>query len=160
MKTAIIYYSLEGNMDYIAKRIAHDTAADLYRLVPKKEYPTGKVSKYVWGGKSATFGEKPELTNEKIDLDKYDTLIIGSPVWAGKAAPPLNTFFADYSISGKSIVLLATCGGGSTDKLFAKMKENLTGNEIKGTYTFVEPLHSQDKSINDKLSEICKAITA
>lgn len=154
MKTAIIYYSLEGNMDYIAKRISIDNAADLYRLIPKKEYPTGKVSKFVWGGKSATFGEKPALVNEKIDLDKYDTLIIGSPVWAGTTAPPLNSFFEDYSISGKNIFLIATCGGGSTDKLFAKMKSHLNENEIKGTYTFVEPLHSQDKSINEKISQI------
>ncbi len=160
MKTAIIYYSLEGNMDYIAKRIALDDAADLYRLIPKKEYPTGKVSKYVWGGKSATFGENPTLANEKFDLDKYDTLIIGSPVWAGRTAPPLNSFFADYKICGKNIILVATCASGSTDKLFAKMKEHLQDNEIKGTYTFVEPLHSQEKSINEKISEIRKLITA
>ena len=154
MKTAIIYYSLEGNMDYIAKRIANDKTADLYKLIPKKAYPTGKVSKYVWGGKSATFSERPELTNEKIDLVKYDTLIIGSPVWAGTTAPPLNSFFADYSISGKNIILIATCGGGSTEKLFAKMRSHLNENEIKGTFTFIEPLHSQDASINEKINQI------
>lgn len=147
-------------MDYIAKRIANDNKADLFRLIPKKEYPTGKVSKYVWGGKSATFGEKPTLTNEKMDLDKYDTLIIGSPIWAGTTAPPLNSFFADYSISGKNIILLATCGGGSSEKLFAKMKDNLKDNEIKGSFTFVEPLHSHDKSINEKIDKIREMITA
>jgi len=154
MKTAFIYYSLEGNMDYIAKRIASDNTVDLYRLIPKKDYPTGKVSKYVWGGKSATFGEKPPLANEKIDLEKYDTLIIGTPVWAGTITPPLNSFFSDYSISGKNIILVATSASGNAEKCFAKMKAHLVDNVIKGTFQFTNPLVSHDVSSDEKINRI------
>lgn len=147
-------------MDYLAKRIASDNAADLYRLAPKKEYPAGKVSKFIWGGKSATFGEKPKLINEKIDLEKYDTLIIGSPVWAGTLTPPLNTFFHDYSISGKNIILLVSHSGGGADKCFAKMKEHLEGNVIKETFQFVNPLLQQDESTEEKIKQIRQLIVA
>lgn len=158
MKTALIYYSLEGNMDYIAKEIANNQDVKLYRLTPEKEYPKGKFSKYIWGGKSVTFGERPKLINMKIELDEFDTLIIGSPVWAGTFTPPINTFLHDYHISGKKIILVATHAGGGADKCFAKMKELLNENEIIKTFDFVDPLKKQNDSTMDKIQEIRKLI--
>jgi len=158
MKTAVIYYSLEGNMDYIAKRIASDNAADLCKLVPKKEYPTGKISKFFWGGKSVTFGERPKLVNEEIDLKKYDTLIIGSPIWAGTFTPPINSFFHDYIVSGKNIILVATHSGGGADKCFAKMKERLKDNVLIKTFQFENPLLLQDAITDEKIKEIRQLI--
>jgi len=158
MKTAVIYYSLEGNMDYIAKRIVGDNAADLCRLVPKKEYPTGNISKYFWGGKSVTFHERPKLVSEAIDLKKYDTLIIGSPIWANIFAPPLNSFFHDYSINGKNIILVATHSGGGADKSFVKMKDYLKDNVLLNTFQFKNPLLMQDESMEDKIEQIRQLI--
>ncbi|WP_170254008.1 flavodoxin family protein [Acetobacterium paludosum] len=158
MKTAVIYYSLEGNMEFVAKKIGGNHAADLIRLIPKKEYPTGKVSKYVWGGKSATFGERPKLVNETIDLEKYDTLIIGSPVWAGTFTPPVHTFLHDYSISGKNIILVATSMSGEAEKCLAKMKDYLQDNNIMETFQFVEPLHQKDAGLDEKIRQIRKRI--
>ncbi|MBE5911960.1 hypothetical protein [Pseudobutyrivibrio sp.] len=39
MKTLIVYYSHEGNTDFVAKKIAEKTGADTLRLVPAKKYP-------------------------------------------------------------------------------------------------------------------------
>ena len=47
MNTAVVYYSLEGNTQYAAEKVAGELGADLIRLVPVKEYPTGKLSKYL-----------------------------------------------------------------------------------------------------------------
>ncbi|KAF5087925.1 flavodoxin family protein [Acetobacterium wieringae] len=160
MKTAVIYYSLEGNMDFIAQQIGKNAEVDLYRLKPQKEYPTGKISKYVVGGKSAKFGECPELINPAIDLSKYETVIIGTPIWADTLAPPLNTFFRDYDITGKKIVLIATHRGGGADKCFEKMKTHLASNQILGNFDFLEPKQQQDKNINEKLAQISKLIGA
>lgn len=62
MKTAVIYYSLEGNMDFIAQQIGKNAEVDLYRLKPQKEYPTGKISKYVVGGKAPNLGSVRNLS--------------------------------------------------------------------------------------------------
>ena len=50
MKSIVIYYSLDGNTKYAAGKIADRLGADLIQLIPAKEYPTGKISKYFWGG--------------------------------------------------------------------------------------------------------------
>lgn len=160
MNTAVIYYSLEGNMDLIARKIGENEAVNLYRLKPQKEYPTGKISKYVVGGKSAKFGECPKLVNSTIDLSKYETLIIGTPVWADTLAPPLNTFFADYPITGKKIILMATHKGGGADKCFDKMRAMLAGNEILGSFDFKEPKQQIDESMDEKIEKIKALIEA
>lgn len=158
MKTAFIYYSLEGNMDYIAKEVAKNLDVKLYRLSPKKDYPKGKFSKFFWGGKSATFGDRPKLNNPNISLDQFDKIILGSPVWAGTFTPPINTFLHDYNISGKNIILIATHASDSDGKCFDKMKELLNGNEIIKTFDFVNPLKIQNSSTADKIQDIRKLI--
>ena len=154
MNTAVIYYSLEGNLDLVARKIAENVAVDLIRLMPRKEYPTGKISKYFWGGKSVTFGERPKLTNPTIDLEPYELLVIGTPIWAGTWTPPLNTFLHDYSITGKKIILMATHLGGGADKCFEKMKITLKGNTIIGAFEFKEPLQQMDEHIDAKIAKI------
>ncbi len=88
-KTAIVYYSLEGNTKFVAEKMAAELGADLIRLVPVKEYPTGNVSKYFWGGKSAVFREHPKLEPYRFKAEEYELVIIGSPIWASTYAPPL-----------------------------------------------------------------------
>ena len=58
-KIAIIYYSMSGNTEYVAKNISEKTGADLIRIVPKKEYPKSGFIKFLWGGKSAVMKETP-----------------------------------------------------------------------------------------------------
>ena len=157
MKTAIIYYSLEGNTDFIAKKIAAKTKGDLIELVPEKAYPTGKVSKFFWGGKSVVFGEKPKLKNAPIDIAGYDRIFIGTPIWAGKFAPPIKTFLDTYKISGKDVMIFACHGGGGADKCFNKMKNILKGNNVVGTYDFLDPFfHSSTEDWNSKIEEMLK----
>jgi flavodoxin len=160
MKTAVIYYSLEGNMEYIANKIASNDGADLYRIIPEKAFPTGKVSKYFWCGKSATFGERPKLVNMEIDFSKYDTVIIGSPIWAGSITPPVHSFLHDNKISGKKIILVAAHSGGGGEKCFAKMSEFLKDNTIIGKFEFLNPLLLKDESTNQKIQEIRQLMTS
>ena len=61
MNTLIVYYSLEGNTDFVAKKIADKLQADILRLVPVKKYPEKGLAKFFWGGKSAMMAETPEL---------------------------------------------------------------------------------------------------
>ena len=105
MKTLIVYYSMEGNTDHMAKRIAEKISADLLRIEPVKAYRDKGFLKFVWGGKSAVMGEKPELKPYDADLSAYDRIIFGSPVWAANITPPLRTFVSDNmeSLTGKKL---------------------------------------------------------
>ena len=47
MKTAIVYYSMHGNIRYVAKKVADELGADLIELVPKKAYPDKGMIKFI-----------------------------------------------------------------------------------------------------------------
>ncbi len=160
MKSVVIYYSLTGNTYLVARMIAERLGADMIRLKPEKDIPDKGSGKYFWGGKSVIFHEKPKLSNGSITLEGYDTLIIGTPVWARSFAPPVDTFFSENMIKGKNIYLFATHSPGSkADKCFTKMREKLSRNLIKGTAEFEEVKKMSAKVLDDKVRKFCKMIT-
>ena len=110
MKTLIVYYSLQGNTDYAAKRIAENIGADTLRLYSKKAYKDKGFSKFLSGGRSAIKEETPNLADYDIDLSEYDRIIFGFPVWASNIAPPLRTFIAEHqaALLEKDLAAFAT----------------------------------------------------
>ena len=61
MKELVVYYSMSGNTEDTAKKIASIRRADLLRIDPVRAYPDKGFRKFFWGGKSAVMAEKPEL---------------------------------------------------------------------------------------------------
>lgn len=152
MSTLVVYFSFTGSTKFIAEKIAETMNADIAQLKTSKEYPAEGFKKYFWGGKSVIFGEKPDLVNGPIDWNRYDTIIIGTPVWAGSFAPPIKSFISQYKIRGKRIALFASHGGGGAKKCFAKLKKELSGNEFICEMDFVEP----KKNLEENTSKAVK----
>lgn len=150
MKTLVVYFSFEGNTEFIAKKIAETLHADIVALKTSKEYPKTGFRKFFWGGTSVIFGEKPELVNEHIDFSLYDTIIIGTPVWAGSYSPPISTLLNQYKIEGKKIALFACHGGGGAVKCFDKMKDKLHNNEFIGQIEFKDPLKTNTNDNSER----------
>lgn len=148
MSTLVVYFSFTGSTKFIAEKIAETMNADIAQLKTSKEYPADGFKKYFFGGKSVIFGEKPDLVNEPIDWNRYDTIIIGTPVWAGSFAPPIKSFISQYKIRGKRIALFASHGGGGAKKCFAKLKKELSGNEFICEIDFVEPKKNREENIS------------
>ena len=146
MSTLVVYFSFTGSTKFIAEKIAETMNADIAQLKTSKEYPAEGFKKYFFGGKSVIFGEKPDLVNEPIDWNRYDTIIIGTPVWAGSFAPPIKSFISQYKIRGKRIALFASHGGGGAKKCFAKLKRELSGNEFICEIDFVEPKKNREEN--------------
>lgn len=160
MKSIVIYYSLTGNTSLVAKMIAEKIGADLIKLKPEKEIPSTGSGKYFWGGKSVMFNEKPKLLNDNLNLEGYDTLVIGTPIWAGSFTPPINTFLSEYEIKDKRIFLFATHSPGTkTEKCFIKMKAKLIRNRVKETAGFDDVKKMSAKELDDKVRRFCKNIT-
>ena len=104
----------------------------------------------------------PEIKDININLDEYDTVILGTPVWWYTITPPIRTFLTKYDLSNKTVIPFATNAGwlGST---FEEIKELCKGNvinemSIKFTTDHLEDkLVTSEKEINnwiDKIKEI------
>ena len=158
MKTLIVYYSLEGNTDYAAKRIAEKNGYDLLRLETVKKYPTSGFRKFFHGGKSAVFAETPELVPYSTDVNSYEQIVIGFPVWAGNITPPIRSFIKAHNLSGKSIAAFACQSGTGAEKAFGKLKEALGIENFKAEMILIDPEKKPSTENDKKIEEFCNRL--
>ena len=157
--TIIIYYSLEGNVDFLARLLAKELGADTCRLETVKEYPKKGLAKFFHGGKDVVSGAKPALKTALPDLANYSRVILGSPVWASRPVPPLNTFFDRADFTGKSVGIFASSAGGNATKCLSLMREAVTqkGGTIIAEEDFTNPL-KKTEAATEKLKAFAKRI--
>ena len=160
MKKAIVYYSMLGNTDYVAKYIANKVDVDLIRLKPKKEYPNKGILKFIWGGKSAIMGETPKLEEYIFNSDLYDEIVFGTPVWAGQIAPPIKTFIEENKdkLQNKKIAIFVCHGGSDTDKVINKFKTYLGVDNLEAELALVDPKDKRSEEKDKLIEELCNMI--
>ena len=134
-RVLIAYYSFEGHTEKIAEEIAsrirqNGGEADLLRIRVKKEPPHAGMGKFMVGGWMALTQKDPGILNEEIDLDSYDRIFLGMPVWAGNAPGAIAAFIRKTHPQGKDFYLFAVSGGGDDKKTLSKTINNLQGNHV------------------------------
>ena len=161
MKTAIVYYSMHGNVRYVSEKVAKELGADLIELKPVKAYPDKGAMQFLWGGSAVTFKKKPDLEPYSFNAADYDLVIIGTPVWAGSFTPPLRTFFENNDLTGKKIAVIATSGGGDSAKCLQAVKEATKADSLAATLSLVDPKDKPSDNVEKEISqfiEACKAL--
>lgn len=159
MKTAIVYYSMSGNTKYVADKIAEKIEADIIRIEPVKAYPDNGAKKFIWGGKSAVMGEKPVLQPYEFSVEKYDRIILGTPVWASNFAPPIRTFIKENpDICGKKIAVFTCFSGGGADKAIEKMKKYIGIEEFEAELILVDPKENVKVEDDEKIEVFCQSL--
>ncbi len=143
VRALVIYYSLQGNTRFIAKKIAQATKAEILELSPLKDVPSKGFLKYILGGKAALSKQEPPLNPLSKNPQEFDLLFLGTPVWGGTHAPAWNTLFREHPFFGKELALFC-CHGGGKGKVFTKMEAALPkGNHLLGCIDFCEPLKKE-----------------
>jgi flavodoxin len=109
MKTSIIYHSWSGNTRSVAENVHAACGGDLVEVKLTSDY--SRLSAYTLGCYRAMKGMCDPIEQKAIDVTAADILVIGTPVWAGKATPAINAAVAALEgCRGKNAVIFATCG--------------------------------------------------
>ncbi len=160
MKAAVVYYSMSGNTDYTAQKIAEKLGADIIRIAPVKAYPEKGAKKFLAGGRSAVMGETPELVPYRFDADGYDIVIIGTPVWAGTMAPPVKSFIRQNPAIASGRIAIFTCSSGTPgDKTIAKIMKALGADAPVAGLSLIDPLTKQSAGNDAMITEFCDKIS-
>jgi flavodoxin len=127
-KKLVIYYSLTGKTELVAKAIAKTTNADLKKIGATRQ-----------------------------EIDNYDLIFVGSPVWALNPTPAISTFISKTNFANKKVVLFVTMGriGGRNAIRVMSNKIKSKGGEIIGTFA-IRTLGVGDNKIVEKGIEIGK----
>lgn len=148
-KMLIMYYSLMGNTKFIAETIKEVTSADIQPLVPIKDLNPESSTKYMWGGMQATMKKKPELEPFKHNPNDYDLLIIGTPVWAWQASPPIRSLVNSCDFTKKKVALWCCCAGKGI-KAMERYKKLFKEAKIIDEMIFQDPLTKSKEESSEK----------
>jgi flavodoxin len=126
-KMLVIFYSQTSNTKVVADMIASKTGADLAEIVPVEPYDGDFQATIERGKKELDEGNYPEIQPLTVDVNSYDVIFLGYPIWFGTYAPPVFTFLNQVDLSGKKVVPFCTFGSGGLESSV----EDLTKAEPK-----------------------------
>lgn len=123
-KTLVVYFSCTGTTELVAEYITEILGADSYQIVPEDPYTEADLAYYTDGRADQEQNDpdvRPAISGGVENMDEYDTIILGYPIWHGQAPRIISTFLESYDFSGKTIVPFCTSHssgiGSSADNL-------------------------------------------
>jgi flavodoxin len=127
-----------GNTEVIAKKMQKPTGSDMLQIKTVKSYPDDYTETTNVARKELRENARPELMETIDDMDPYDVIYLGYPIWWGTMPMAVFTFLESYDFSGKTIIPYCThegSGMGSSERDIKKLCPNakvLSGLAIRG----------------------------
>lgn len=134
-KALVVYFSVTGNTKALAETIAETTDADIVEIVPETPYTSEDIN-YNNDNCRANKEQndnsaRPAIANKIENIDDYDTIFLGYPIWWGTMPKIINTFFESYDLSGKTIMPFCTSGGSSIGTSVSAIKSICQNADVK-----------------------------
>ena len=139
-KILVSYFSASGTTKGVAEKVADVVKGDLFEIEPKEKYTDADLN---WMDKKSrttiemTENIKPEIVNKVSNLNDYDKVIIGFPIWWYKEPTIIDKFLYENDMTGKEIYVFLTSGSSSIDSTYESLKTNypnlnfVTGKRFK-----------------------------
>lgn len=160
-KTLIVFFSHAGenygvgnvkvgNTKLVADEIKRVTGGDEFEIVAEKNYdmPYDDLTKLAKEEKEK--GEKPAFKGEVKNIDEYDTIFIGGPIWWGTYPQVMFSFFDKYDLNGKTIIPFSTHEGSGLGNVVEDLKTLYPKATFKETFSIYGHETRKDLSKVDK----------
>ena len=116
-KILVCYFSASGVTKRKAEALAKEVNGDLFEIMPKQIYTDEDLNWHNSESRSSVeikdVNCRPEIEDITIDINSYDTIYIGFPIWWGIAPNVVKTFMDRIDLSNKKIITFCTSGGSS-----------------------------------------------
>lgn len=130
-KKLVAYFSATGTTRRVAHALAKAAGADLFEITPEIPYSAADLD---WNDRTsrssmemADASSRPGIVGHVEDIDAYDTVFIGFPIWWYVAPTIVNTFLEQYDLSGKTVIPFATSGGSGMGSTNARLAPSCPG---------------------------------
>ncbi len=131
-KVLVAVFSASGVTKRVGREIARISGGGFFEIVPADKYTSADLNYMNSRSRSSVemndTSARPEIANKVSDMDSYDTVIIGFPIWWGVAPRIIETFLESYDFSGKTIIPFCTSGGSGVGRSDTALHKNVSGN--------------------------------
>lgn len=135
-KILVAYFSATKTTKQLAQYATALLNADIYEIIPSVPYTEDDLAYYTNGRADQEQDDpsaRPEIAVGVENMEQYDTILLGYPIWHGQAPRIISTFLESYDFSGKTILPFCTShssGIGSSDTNLHPLAQ--TANWMKG----------------------------
>ncbi len=119
-----------GNTAMMASYIKEYLNADSFEIVPVNKYPDNYKEATEVGKKEQNENARPEIKNKLENLDDYDTIFLGYPIWWGNLPMIVYTFLDTYDLSNKTVIPFNTHEGSGDAGTYTKLKNYLKNEKV------------------------------
>ena len=133
-KTLVAYFSASGVTATVAQTLAEAIGADIFEIAPKVPYTKADLN---WMNKKARStiemddpSSRPEVESKRDNMNEYDTIFVGFPIWWYVAPTIINTFLESYDLTGKTIIPFATSGTSGMGKTNERLATSCKGAKL------------------------------
>lgn len=133
-KKLVAYFSASGVTARVAESLSEAIGADLYEIEPKVPYTKADLN---WMDKQSRSTvemndptSRPAIAGKRDNMDDYDTIFVGFPIWWYVAPTIINTFLESYDLTGKTIIPFATSGGSGMGKANEKLQPSCPSSKL------------------------------
>ncbi len=133
-KTLVLYYSQTGATKAVAEELQKQLGCDIDSIVAVNPYEGDYGQTIARWMKEKQDSAKVEVKQVNVNLDDYDTIFLGFPIWGGTYALPMASFLSDNKLNGKNVVTFATFGSGGIDKATLDVAVALPAADVKEGY--------------------------
>lgn len=155
----VVYFSPDDTTRAAAYCIAAGLGADLFEIAAEEPYTEDDLNYMDSFSRSMeemrAKDARPAIAGLPEDLSKYDTILLGYPIWGGEPPKILFTFLESVDLSGKTIVPFCTSNSspfGSNDKKLQKLTDDTVvwkqGTRIKKGATAEEIIAQAPEILN------------
>ncbi len=130
-KVLVAYFSATGTTKKLAEYAADAVGADLYEIVPEEPYTAEDLDYGDSDSRSSVEMDDPDarpaISGSVENMEQYDIVLIGYPIWWGEAPRIMSTFIESYDFSGKTLAAFCTSGGSGFGRSDSALK-SVTGD--------------------------------
>lgn len=133
-KILVTYFSASSVTKKVAEKINSIIESDLMEIIPAVPYTGEDLN---WNNKKSRSSVemedksfRPEIVKTKENIDEYDTVFVGFPIWWYIAPTIVNTFLESYNLEGKTVVPYFTSGGSGAGKTVDYLKPSCKGAKV------------------------------
>ena len=130
-KSIVTYFSITGVTAGMASMLAHAIGADLYEIKPEAAYEDAERSLEHDYSEQQKNPSDIRIKFQHQNLNQYDTIYLGLPIWWYAAPTIIHTFLDSYDLTGKTVIPFATSGGGGIDKVRTRLLDSCQGADLK-----------------------------
>lgn len=134
-KSLVVYFSATGNTKALAEKIASRSGSDIFEIVPEEKYTSEDLnynnSDCRANKEQNDESARPAISGEVKNIENYDTVFIGYPIWWGTMPKIINTFLETYDLSGKTVMPFCTSGGSGISSSVTAIKNACPGADVK-----------------------------